>query len=524
MTEVNSLLARFNKVKSKRVEIEPVLQAISDYVLVHKGNFTKSTNSGTIQTTGTFSNAAIEANNRLASTIYGGLTNIGSKWFAIQLEGNSNPTVEEQRWIDEVNNIMLHYFNSSGSGFASQNHEFLLSVTSLGTACMWVDAEDEDGGIHFSTIHLSEIYILEDNHGEIDTVFRKFKFSARQMAQMWDPSQLHKNTLEALKNAQDTEFEILHVVKPRGNDSEKKLSAFKYESIYIDIANEHLLSVKGFYEMPYIVARFSKRTQETYGRSPAWDCLPTIKLVNQMEKEVLRAKQLRNMPPLLVADDGVMSPLKVAPNAIIMGGLSFDGSARISPLNIGGDPQGVDADIARYTQSIRESFFVDQLYFKDGTPVTATEAVQRQEARLQMLTPAISRLTTEYLDKLIEVVFSILYRRGELPELPKTLDPNKISIEYLSPLAKLQKFQDIQALQRAVSALAPLAQIDPSMFDVLNLTDSMRYAALAAGVPATMLRSAEEVAQMQQAKQQQQMIQQNMQLAAYANQLNKPLQ
>lgn len=523
MSEITALLQRFEKVKTKRLEIESVLQSISDYVLVHKGDFNK-TDSARVQTVNTYSNAAIEANSRLASTIYGGLTNIGSKWFALQLENAASPSIEVQRWLDQVNNIMLHYFNSSESGFASQNHEFLLSVTSLGTACMWVDSSEEDGSIHFSTIHLSEIFILEDNHGQIDTVFRKFKFTARQMAQMWGEEALSEKVTTVLKAAPDTEFELLHVVKPKGKGASSKLKAFKYESIYIDIANKHQLSVKGFYEMPYIVARFSKRTQETYGRSPAWDCLPTIKLVNQMEKEVLRAKQLRNMPPLLVADDGVMSPLKVAPNAIIMGGLSYDGSQRIAPLNIGGDPQGVDNDIARYTQAIRESFFVDQLYFKDGTPVTATEAVQRQEARLQMLTPAISRLTTEYLNKLIEVVFDTLYRRGDLPPIPQELDPNKINIEYLSPLAKLQKFQDIQALQRAVSVLAPLAQVDPTMFDVLNLSGSMRYAALAAGVPANLLRSEEEVAQMKAAKEQQAAIQQNLQLSAYANQLNKPVQ
>lgn len=523
MDYVKNIVNRFEKVKSKRAEIETVLQEISDFVLVHKGDFNNKTSSNDIKTRKVYSTAATEANNRLASTIYGGLTNLGSKWFALQLEDTAAPTTEIQRWLDEVNNIMLHYFNSSESGFASQNHEFLLSVTSLGTACMYV-VEDEDGGIKFSTIHLSEIYVLEDSGGDIDTVFRKFKYTVRQAAQMWGVENLHVNLQKVLEQNPDHEIEILHVVRPIGEGAPASLSAFKYESIYIDIAHSKMLSQKGFYEMPYIVARFSKRTQEIYGRSPAWDALPTIRLVNQMEKEVLRAKQLRNMPPLLVSDDSVMMPLNVSPNGIIMGGLTIDGTPRLAPLQLGNDPYGVDADIERYTRAIRESFFVDQLYFKEGTPVSATEAVQRQEARLQMLTPAISRLSREYLNKLIETVFSILYRADLLPPAPLGLDENKIKIEYLSPLAKLQKFQDIQALQRAITAMSPLAQLDPSMFDVLNLSESMRYAAVTAGVPATLLRTREELDAINGKKEEEARIQQNMQLAAYVNNLNKPIQ
>lgn len=521
---VAKLVGRFGKLKGDRATIDYTLQQIADYVLVHKGDFTTGVPPTTpmVRTVNVFDNTAIEANNRLASTIHGGLTNAGSKWFALKFKGTAQTTIEMQRWLDDANEKMLDIFNSAFSGFSSQNHEFLLSVSSLGTACMYVeDALAE--GIRFSTVHLSEVFILEDNYGQIDTVFRKFQYTIRQAAQMWGEDIVSEQYGKMLDQNPDYKIDILHVVQPRSIGNDTPNTTFPFDSIYIDMNSATLLSWKGFNEMPYVVARFSKRTGEIYGRSPAWDCLPSIKMINQMAKEYLRAVQLKNTPPLLVADDSVMNNFNVAPNAIIMGGI-LDGQARVEPLNVGSQPEGMLQAISRVEQSIRETFFVDQLYFKDGTPLTATEAVQRQEARLQMLSPAISRLEREYLNRLIETVFAILRRKGDIKPMPNAPKGAQLEVEYLSPLAKLNKMQDVQALQRAFSALAPMAQLDPNMFDVLNLSDSVKYAALAAGVPAALLRTDEELKQIQQQKQQQASAQQNMQLAAYANGINKQLQ
>lgn len=522
------LLARFNKIKGDRASIETTLQQIADYVLVHKGDFTNGTtppSTPQIKTTKVYDNTAIEANNRLASTIHGGLTNSGSKWFALKFKGTIPQSIESQRWLDDANQKMLDIFNSSFSGFSSQNHEFLLSVCSLGTACMFIEDAMEEG-IRFSTVHMSEVFVLEDSYGQIDTVFRKFTYTYRQAAQHWGLEVLPMAAQKRFQKNPDGVMNILHCVRPAGMDAESPNQYFKFDSIYVDMDSSEVLSYKGFFEIPYVVARFSKRTGEIYGRSPAWDSLPAIKMINQMSKEYLRSVQLRNAPPLLVADDGVLgATLAVSPNQIIMGGISYDGSgARVEPLNVGNQPDGMMQAILRTEQTIRETFFVDQLYFKEGTPVTATEAVQRQEARLQMLSPAVSRLEKEYLNQLIETVFNILLRRGDITAPDESINVNEIEIEYLSPLAKLQKMQDVQALQRAFGALAPMAQLDPQMFDVIDLSEATKYACLAAGVPASLLRSEQELEQINKQKQAQQMAAQNMQLAAYANNINQPLQ
>ena len=48
---------------------------------------------------------------------------------------------------------------------------------------LFIDDEDDDDILKFSTRHINEIYIAENDKGRIDTVFRKFKLSARAAVQ-----------------------------------------------------------------------------------------------------------------------------------------------------------------------------------------------------------------------------------------------------------------------------------------------------------------------------------------------------
>lgn len=278
--------------------------------------------------------------------------------------------------------------------------------------------------------------------------------------------------------------------------------------------------------MPYIIPRFDIFTGDVYGRSPLWDCLNEVKMLNVMLKDIIKAGQLSAIPPLMTTGDTMLSDIQIAPGMILDGTLSFEG-ATIQPLEIKANlPFAMDL-VNFAVERIRQSFFVDQLYFKEGTPITATEAIQRNEARFQALSPMVNRLQTDYLNNLIEVVFDIEFRAGRIEKIPAMDPKNKIDleVEYLSPLANLQKMQDVQALQRAWAAIAPVSQIDPTIFDAFKFADIGSYVGMAAGVPGSLLRTQAEKDEVMAERQNQQQQQNTQQLlASYSNQLNKPLQ
>lgn len=521
------LLERFEKANSERKNYETVWQKISDYVLPHRGDFNTLRSPGdNTKRSRVFDTTAEQSNNLLSSSLYGGLVSPSTKWFSLMFKDRRHSEEVEideypiYRWLENASDEMLELFNSADSSFPSQVHEFFLSLCSYGTAAMYV--EDGISGIKFSTIHLSEITVLENSEGVVDTVYRKFSISLRQAVQMWGLDSLHPVVQKEFAKAPDSKIDIIHCVQPK-EDADMIKGNFKYASYYLDIRNKHIVSVGKFYELPYIVARFSKLAGEVYGRSPAWSCLPDIQMVNTIRETQIRAAQLQAQPPLLVADDGVMNPIKAVPNGIIVGGLSMDGMQRVAPLNVGGNLGISDALVQQVQKSIRDSFYIDAFIFRDGPMMTATEVRSRQQEQLRLLAPHVGRIQSEFLQPLITKVFNIMLRSGMLGKLPDQINGMDYKIEYISPLAMLQKATSVQAIQSFIANIVPLVQINPDVLDVINFDEGVRKIAEDGGVPYSVLRSGKEIEAIRQQKAQMQQAQMALnagqQMADIANKL-----
>ena len=68
------------------------------------------------------------------------------------------------------------------SNFETEVHEMYVDLVVFGTGCMFVEMDEKDT-LRFSTRHISEFYVTEDQFGIVDTVFRKYKIPARQAVQ-----------------------------------------------------------------------------------------------------------------------------------------------------------------------------------------------------------------------------------------------------------------------------------------------------------------------------------------------------
>ena len=110
--------------------------------------------------------------------------------------------------------------------------------------------------------------------------------------------------------------------------------------------SEQLLSESGFDDFPFMVPRFVKDSVSTYGRSPAMNALPDVKMLNKMSETTIRAAQKQIDPPLMVPDDGFVLPVRTTPGA-----LNFYRSGtrdRLEPLNIGAyNPLGLNMEEQR---------------------------------------------------------------------------------------------------------------------------------------------------------------------------------
>ena len=255
----------------------------------------------------------------------------------------------------------------------------------------------------------------------------------------------------------------------------------------------------------YLKASFERG----YGRSPAMQALPDVKMLNKMSEVTIRSAEKQVDPPLMLPDDGFMLPIRTVP-----GGLNFYRSGtrdRLEPLQTGSNnPLGLQMEDQR-RQAIRSAFYVDQLVMGAGPQMTATEVVARTEEKMRLLGPVLGRLQAELLQPLINRSYNILLRQEQLPPPPQVIAGQDIEIEYVSPLAKAQRQTDVQSTMQMLQVVQPVAQIDPTIIDHLDGDGLIKHLLKSLSIPASVIRSEDEIQARRNKKQEEQQQQGQMQ-------------
>ena len=498
---VSRLDRRYRDLANARSNWEKHWQELADYMLPRKADIVKKRTQGDKRTELIYDGTAIHAVELLASSLHGMLTSPSTPWFSMRFrERELQGSDAANEWLESCIDQMYQAFHRSN--FQQEVHELYFDLVVFGTGAIYVEGADD--GVRFGTRHIAEISISEDANGVVDTVYRKFKMTARAMEQQFGRDALPPAVLKDVENSPYTEHTILHAVYPRAGKPGRAAKNKAIASVYYHMDSKALLSESGFDDFPFMVPRFVKDSVSVYGRSPAMTALPDVKMLNKMCEVTIRAAQKQIDPPLMVPDDGFIMPIRTTP-----GSLNFYRAGtrdRMEPLNIGANnPLGLNMEEQR-RNAIRQAFYVDQLLLSQGQTMTATEVLQRNEEKMRLLGPVLGRLQSEMLQPLISRVFGILLRNGVLPPAPEELQGRDIEIEYVSPLAKAQKLTDLQSMLRGFEVMMQIAEVAPVM-DYLDSDKLVKYLVDTTGIPATVIRSDEEVARLRRQAQAQQQAQ-----------------
>ena len=105
-----------------------------------------------------------------------------------------------------------------------------------------------------------------------------------------------------------------------------------------------------------------------------------------------------------------------------------------------------------------------------------------------------------------------MLRGNALPPMPEVLQEvgGDLDIEYVGPLARSQKMDEVTSIQRAIDGIMQLAQVNPEVLDIVDVDKAGRTISDRLGAPADMLRGAEQVGELRQSRQQQQQAQAEM--------------
>ncbi len=467
-TEASDFLSRFERLKADRGTWESLWQELADYLYPRRSNFTGKRTAGEKQHEKIFDSTPVIINELLASGLHGMLTNPSVQWFNLVINDvRFLKDLEVKRWLKTVTEIMFNEINRPQAVFSSSIHELYLEYSAFGTGVMFVMENEGMDGLVFSARALTENLLAEGHEGIIDTDYRIFEMTVRQLIQQWGDNVSPEVKKMQADDKLDEKIEIFHGIQPR-----KDFNPFKKDgknkpilSIYIEKKTKHILNEGGFDETPFMAPRVSRAPDEIYGRGPGTSSLADIKMLNEMMKTTLTAAQKVVSPPLMAEDDSAIGPLKAIPNGV---NYFRKGSKAVEAMKTSADIGLGEALMESVRERIRSSFFIDQLQLGQGPQMTATEVIQRTEEKLRLMGPMLGRLQTELLGPLIDRVFGILSRMGKFPTPPRQIAGANIDIEYTSPIARAQKTLDAQGLLRMIEIMSPLIQTNPAILDGLN--------------------------------------------------------
>ena len=516
--KIDIYTGRYEQLKTLRSNWEGIWNDITQYILPNRGDFTVTRAKGTPRTDLIYDGTGPWANEQLAAGLAGFLTSPTQRWFKLRCTDKDLDQEKPVRaYLEQVETILYdHVFNSPHTNFTPQTHELYLDIGAFGTSVMMI--EDLPLGITFQTFHLGNCYIAEGMDGKVNTVYRTYMMTARQILEKYT-DRFSPEQIEQFKKKPYEEHECLHAVEPNDDflpDSVKNTNK-EYVSVFIFLGSEKaILEESGYDVFPYVVPRWQKTAEEIYGRGPGSTALPDIKMVNEMMKTIIKSGQKVTDPPLMVPDDGFVLPIRTTP-----AGINFyrSGSAdRIEPLPVAGRLD-IGFDLLKHRhEHIMRVFHIDVMRMKeDGPEMTATEVMTRQEEKMRNIAPMTGRMQVEFLAPLIRRTYHIANRQKIIPPLPAVLEGRGIDIAYSSPVARAQKSSQLQNVTRLLEAFIPLINIKPEMADNFNGDKYFEWAHDLLDAPEIILEPKEKVDEIRQARmkaQQAEMQKQDMERAA----------
>ena len=484
--------------KAKRAVWDTLAQDIANYVQPRKSEIT-SVKSEADQNLNSdiYNQEAIRCNGILASGQMHWL--MEGHWFEYK-PPTDDADDAAKTWYQKATERMYQLFEASN--LYTEAHEMFLDRGACPAAQLYVD-EDDETLFNFKACRWGTYWIDQNHRGQVDTVFREEKMSARNLVDKFGIDNVGKTIREAYEQdggkGMDQEFEYIHAVYPR-RASERNLKALDgpnkpIASVYVAKKDKHLIRNGGYDEMPALVTRFLKWGDGPYGYCPAIDALPTIRQLNFIEKQLDAGVELQVFPRFLYPAD-MEGDIDMRAN----GGTPFDPNRAAAMPQTWGTEGRLDMcqeRIASKEELVRKAYMVDlfqMLQQIDGGKMTAYEVAQRVAEKIPNFSPTFKRLVPEILRPLLLRCFAIAFRAGEFEDPPESvMIPNgdgtvSLAVPKVALTSKLAlsiKNDENNALMNLMQIWAGVAEvIGTDVFDNLNKDEAFRGNMDNLGIPA----------------------------------------
>ncbi len=398
--------------------------------------------------------------NRLANTLMEKWVPKDSRWVGFgpgsQIEKESHDDVR-QRLIPmaETTSDLL-----TQGGFYRAAQPFFSDLI-FGTGALQTD-DDWENVCRIQCVPIHELGAEEGPRSMVDAIFREYSVQGRRLKEfLGDKLRLPSGLESQLSGSPDTPQKLLSCVVPETRGPKRYVQTVYWAGSWRDPLLE-----REFSSNPMAVSRWGVLPGEVFGRGPALEAACTAASLNELSTLILAATSIAAYGMWTSSSSEVNSDtVQFQPGGIIQVGSGGNDNSNptLRPLQTSGNMDWGEWVQRDLRSQIQKSLFRDNLSgVDDRSKMTLGEVLERQAMVMSDMSAGYNRTNDEGIGRCVARVVELGARHGKLPQMVR-IDNKLVKMEYLSPLARAQSQEAINALRSLAQEVRQDAAVNPAV-------------------------------------------------------------
>jgi hypothetical protein len=438
-----------------------------------------------------------------------GNTSASRPWVRIGSKDQArDDSFEAKQWLQHFTERV--HIALSSSNFYHAAGAFYYDYSSVNTGAHYFELR-ENGGFFVHTLTPGSYFVINDSYGDANVLVREFSLNVKAVVDSYgtedengkeDWSNISKNVRKMYKEGDYTQMvDIVQVIMenpdydfrdPDAPNNRQWLEltyevgggskhSFGGNGNSADLAEygspagveETFLKRFTTRRKPFVVGK-SSETFEYGERGPTVDALGIIKSLNKKAIGKDRALEQMLTPTLQGPASLRRSYITSAPNSYIpLDARAMSANQKVeSVYQINPAIGAIVQDVGDLRQMVDKFYYADFLLYLSKNPKTRTaretDAIVEEQQRI--IGPNLQSLNTTYNIPVLEWVMDyVLFEDPYLLPPPVELEGQSLKPEMISVFAQAQRAADLPSIDRYMSMIMNVGQVNPEIFDKANL-------------------------------------------------------
>lgn len=427
-------------------------------------------------------------------------------WHSMRfLDTEAQETYGQQ--LDIQNKFLYNKRYSAASNFVCAINTLYMNNAVYGWYVLEMTKDLAHKQVCYRALPVTEFVIDQNERGFVDTFYRKVEMTYRRLRQIF-PEYVPKAAKDAPSDNPyqwlDRAVVLMHVVEPSLTESGK------FDSVYIDMNDRAIIAKTVEKHSKYIAGRAAtfSNTNDPYGFSPMMSVMPSVKNLNAISFDLVKAAHHASRFDIVAGDDIVNPKNYPDVTSIINGGFDSEGHMQVGVLSQRDMPT-LDYMVNGWRQRIKDVLFVEMFSILQETQSrSATDAMLKANERANIIAPMGDRFSRELLLPMIELELQYYAEMHELPEFPEEAKGEVFDIVLDNPMLRGQRLDSANAVANMAASLGQVQQLETEF----NMDETKAYLAQAFNIPQSLFNTPEQkqaIVEAQQQNAQMQMLMEN---------------